>query len=165
MQSVYSIAPADWTIIHLYTVKWFHALLYMSIIQIRHTVKEFQVLLFNTNNSILLIRLHTVTWFQVLLCVKNNSIKLFVCTRFKCQKVLFDSQMGPYQVLYRWRCPWCNGYRRWKWTRRHEFKSWTRLIAFHIALIPLAKVWIQLISLQLWVNSRTDWVLQPWWGN
>ena len=60
---------------------------------------------------------------------------------------------------------WCNGYRRRKWTRRHEFKSWTRLIAFHIALIPLGKVWIQLFSLQLWVNSRTDWVLQPWSGN
>ena len=37
------------------------------------------------------------------------------------------------------KCPWCNGYRRRKWTRRHEFKSWTRLIAFHIALIPLGK--------------------------
>ena len=46
--------------------------------------------------------------------------------------------------------------RRRKWTRRHEFKSWTRLIAFHIALIPLGKVWIQLFSLQLWVNSRAD---------
>ena len=54
------------------------------------------------------------------------------------------------------RCPWCNCYRRRKWTRRHEFKSWTRLIAFHIALIPLGKVWIQLFSFQLWVNSRTD---------
>ena len=64
-----------------------------------------------------------------------------------------------------WRCPWCNGYRRRIWTRPHEFKSWTRLIAFHITLIPLGKVWIQLFSLQLWVNSRTDWVLQPWWGN
>ena len=32
----------------------------------------------------------------------------------------------------------------------------TRLIAFHIALIPLGKVGIQLFSLQLWVNSRTD---------
>ena len=50
------------------------------------------------------------------------------------------------------RCPWCNGYRRRKWTRRHEFKSWARLIAFHIALIPLGKVWIQLFSLQLWVK-------------
>ena len=32
------------------------------------------------------------------------------------------------------------GYRRRKWTQQHEFKSWTRLIAFHIALIPLGKV-------------------------
>ena len=54
------------------------------------------------------------------------------------------------------RCPWCSRYRRRKWTRRYEFKSWTILIAFHIALIPLGKVWIQLFSLQLWVNSRTD---------
>ena len=60
---------------------------------------------------------------------------------------------------------WCNGYRRREWTRRHEFKSWTRLIAVHIALIPLGKVWIQLFSLQLWVNSRADLVLRPWWGN
>ena len=68
-------------------------------------------------------------------------------------------------ILCLWRCPWWNGYRRRKWTRRHESKSWTRLIAFHIALIPLGKVWIQLFSLQLWVNSRADWVIQPWWGN
>ena len=52
--------------------------------------------------------------------------------------------------------PWCNCYRRWIWTRRHEFKSWTWLVAFHIELIPLGKVWIQLFSLQLWVNSRAD---------
>ena len=43
--------------------------------------------------------------------------------------------------------PWCNGYRLKKWTRRYEFKSLTRLIAFHIALIPLGKVWIQSFSL------------------
>ena len=55
-----------------------------------------------------------------------------------------------------WRCLWCNGYRHRIWTLRYEFNSWTRLIAFHIALIPLGKVWIQLFSLQLWVNSRTD---------
>ena len=46
-------------------------------------------------------------------------------------------------------CPWCNGYRPRKWTWRHKFKPWTRLITFHIALIPLGKVWIQLFSLQL----------------
>ena len=43
------------------------------------------------------------------------------------------------------RCPWCNGYRCRKLTQRHEFKSWTILIAFHIALLPLGKVWIQLL--------------------
>ena len=61
--------------------------------------------------------------------------------------------------------PWYNGYCRRKWTLRHEFNSWTWLIAFHIALIPLGKVWIQLFSLQLWVNSRADYVLQPWRRN
>ena len=63
------------------------------------------------------------------------------------------------------RCSWCNVYRRRKWTQQLEFKSWTRMIAFHIALIPLGKVWIQLFSFQLQVNSRINWVLQPWWGN
>ena len=33
------------------------------------------------------------------------------------------------------------------------------LIAFHIALIPLGKVWIQLFSLQLWVNRLLVWQL------
>ena len=67
--------------------------------------------------------------------------------------------------LNKWRCPWYNGYRRRKWTWWHEFKSWTRLIAFHIALTLLGMVWIQLFSLQLWVSSRADWVPQSWWGN
>ena len=26
-------------------------------------------------------------------------------------------------ITLNWRCPWCNGYRRKKWTRQHEFKS------------------------------------------
>ena len=33
----------------------------------------------------------------------------------------------PYTYIY--------GYRRRKWTRRHELKTWPRLIAFHIALV------------------------------
>ena len=67
----------------------------------------------------------------------------------------FLTAILSYRPAFR-RCPWCNGYRRRKWTRQYEFKSWTRLIAFHIALIPLGKVWIQLFPLQLWVNSRAD---------
>ena len=66
---------------------------------------------------------------------------------------IFQKNTVIYIYIYR-RCSWCSRYRRRKWTRRHEFN--TRLIAFHIALIPLGKVWIQLFSLQLWVNSRTD---------
>ena len=31
--------------------------------------------------------------------------------------------------------------------------------AFHIALIPLGKVWTQLFSLHLWVKSRAEWTL------
>ena len=46
----------------------------------------------------------------------------------------------------------------------HEFKSWTRLIAFHIPLIYLGKLWNQLFSCQLWVNCRVDLILLPWLG-
>ena len=63
------------------------------------------------------------------------------------------------------RCPWRNGYRRRKWTSQHEFKSWTRLIAYHKAVMLLGKVWIPLFSLQLWVNSWADLVLQHWFGS
>ena len=31
--------------------------------------------------------------------------------------------------MYFWRCPWCNGNRRRKWTGRHESKSWTDCIS------------------------------------
>ena len=82
---------------------------------------------------------------------------LFNFFRFKCILIIWPGNTTYQTRDPFWRCPWCSCYRRRKWTRRHEFKSRTRLIAFHIALIPLGKVWIQLFSLQLWVNSRTDW--------
>ena len=41
----------------------------------------------------------------------------------------FRLRVSVYIILRR--CPWCNGYR----CRRHEFKSWTWLIALHIAHI------------------------------
>ena len=31
-----------------------------------------------------------------------------------------ENRYNDYIVL--WGCPWCNGYRRRKWTRWHEFK-------------------------------------------
>ena len=42
---------------------------------------------------------------------------------------LFSKHIASSLISWRlWRCPWCNGFRRRKWTRRYEFK-------FHIALI------------------------------
>ena len=63
-----------------------------------------------------------------------------MCTCIEEKSVLPSPSFSfPYEKSLR-RCPWCNGYRRRKWTRQHEFKTWRRLIAFHIALIPLGKV-------------------------
>ena len=89
-------------------------------------------------------------WILLVSKVINSRYELFSrpsCIYIYIYIYIYNSQR---------RCPWCNGYHRRKWTRQHEFKSWTRLIAFHIALILLGKVWIQLFSLQLWVNSRED---------
>ena len=69
---------------------------------------------------------------------------VYSAARGDWDKIILTQLCTLYHMKLRWRCPWCNGYRRRKWTRRHEFKSWTRLIAFHIVLIPLGKVWIQL---------------------
>ena len=35
------------------------------------------------------------------------------------------------------------------------------LLCFHHILMPLRKAWIHAFSLQLWINSRVDWVLWP----
>ena len=51
---------------------------------------------------------------------------------------------------------WYNSHHRRKWTWWTEFKSLTRLFVFHVGLIPLEKVWIQLFFLLPWVNSRAD---------
>ena len=65
------------------------------IIQFRHIIEKFQVVLFNTNNSIqhYSFILHTVKWFQVLLCITNYSTKhqSFVYTRLHDQTVLFQT--------------------------------------------------------------------------
>ena len=59
-----------------------------------------------------------------------------ICVEMECATGVHVTRNGRYVNG----CLWCNGYRRRKWTRPHEFKSWTRLISFHIALIPLGKV-------------------------
>ena len=103
----------------------------------------------------------TQHFHQEYLCLVYLGTRCFSC--YFCPQCLTSTAAlkdvtGFFKSIFigYWRCPWCNGYRHGKCTRQHEFISWTRLVAFHIALIPLGKVWIQLFSLQLWVNSRTD---------
>ena len=85
----------------------------------------------------------TVLW-------KNTPLTLFERVRNGYSKVLLrqrwvggwtelqyvDPNSYGHNSVSFWRCPWCNVYHRRKWTRWLEFKSQTRLIAFHIALIP-----------------------------
>ena len=49
-----------------------------------------------------------------------------------------------------------------KWTNWHGFKSWTRMIAFHIALTPVGKIYIELFTIQLlskWLGKLGSLVL------
>ena len=53
-------------------------------------------------------------------------------------------------------CKWCT-----KWTWLHQFKIWTRLLAFHIALIHLGKAWIQIFTFQSGRLKSLTWLEQP----
>ena len=109
------------------------------------------------------LKLNNISWAPCLINSQTLKIISWVESFLYSDKQGTPEEVQRIQRLKYWvltnqyrRCPWCNGYRRRKWTRRHEFKSSTRVIAFHIALIPLGKVWILLFSLQLWVNRRSD---------
>ena len=47
-----------------------------------------------------------------------------------------------------------NSYYHRKWTQQPKFKSYMNLFARHIVQTSLGKVWIWIVSLQLWENSR-----------
>ena len=72
--------------------------------------------------------------------LKLNKCTEWIFVRKTCFFLTINVRLKPLRTFLHTtfrRCPWCNGYRRRKWTRRHEFKSWTTLTALHIALIPL----------------------------
>ena len=91
--------------------------------------------IFNTSAISRNFNLRVCGFFSFCVCVFRDNCRIWVTWAFRiiCECV----------TLFKVRCQWCSRYRRRKWTRRLEFKSWTRLTAFHIALIPLGKVWIQ----------------------
>ena len=56
-----------------------------------------------------------------------------------------------------------NGHYCRKWNGQFEFKSWTRPFVFHIVLISLGKVCIQVFSIRLYINSKADCSLTLVW--
>ena len=43
-----------------------------------------------------------------------------------------------------------------------EFESWTRLFAFHFALMKLEKVCIQLFLTSCWISEKCDSLCEPY---
>ena len=80
---------------------------------------------------------------------QNNEIKIYLQVRGEC-----TTHTNNWIIKKDLRCPWCNGYRRRYWTRRHEFKSWTDCISH--SSNTLGKGMNRIILPQLWVNSRAD---------
>ena len=77
----------------------------LPIFQFRHTVKEFQVLLFNTNNSIqhdsfVCTHLNGSKNRYASLTIQLNITHLFA--KLNDQTLHFDTQIGPYQILTLW---------------------------------------------------------------
>ena len=101
--------------------------------------------------------IHTVS-FWIATCVASSiSREDKYYTKFVCahtsMRLYIHIYRGTYSVIF---IVIGNeqGYHCRKWTWWPEFKSWTRLFAFHIALISSGKVWIQLFSHQLCRNNR-----------
>ena len=91
-------------------------------------------------------------------------IYTFISTSFAFFEILNQLDISQSDsIMLNWKmlnnihtCLWHNSYRK-KWIQQTRIKCWMRLFAFHIGLIPLRKVWIQLFSLQLGINSWADW--------
>ena len=97
--------------------------------------------------------------FTMVLCHPNIH-GILICRRL-C-KWVFPLTRCHHNHTYTKRHSQCNGYDRWKWTRRPEFKSWKGVFAFHFAHMLLQEAWTHLFSLQLWKNSWADLILLPW---
>ena len=103
--------------------------------------------------------------------ISNKSVSLIVRTltgtTTQIQVELGVRKMKGYTTpLIFWRYPWCKCYHCRRWTQWQKFKSWTRLITFHITLILSERVRIQLSSLQVWVNRiECFFFFWFWYGN
>ena len=46
-----------------------------------------------------------------------------------------------------------------------QVQNLDKTVCISSSMIHLGTVYIDLFSLQIWVNSRADWALYPWYGN
>ena len=92
----------------------------------------------------------TTWWWWWLVCLKTEQTSL--------NKLITVSKLCILDTRNKVNVPRWNGYCRGIRTGRPKFKSWTRLLAFRLLLIPFRKSLTQLFSLQLWVNSRADFI-------
>ena len=102
------VAESTWSISLIPVWQWFQ---YLSI-----------CLLFQNINSLYKSwgLLHSLLMFTFYCCNKwYRAIALVSRFRRWSRRPGFNLPVESYQILC-WRCPWCNGYRRRKWTRRHE---------------------------------------------
>ena len=102
--------------------------------QIRHLARNFQKKKFLFSEFILL-----SLFIQYCELINWNYCKCLDIPTISCLiKLLTLAKADNFLFLIR-RCPWCNGYCPRKWVWRHEFKSWTRLIAFSHSTNTLGK--------------------------
>ena len=91
--------------------------------------------------------------WSYLRCVPNIAVDqsgLLICVSHPLRWDPFACLMQLWPTVLLVRCPRLllfHSFTCRKWTRWSEFKTWTRLFSFHLPLMPLGKVWIQLFSL------------------
>ena len=73
--------------------------------------------------------LHTPQIFTTGVSTIRYSLVSYPGHPFFEKGVLLRCRVYSQHILSPRRCQWGNGYRRRKWTRRHEFKSWTDCIS------------------------------------
>ena len=88
-------------------------------------------------------------WAQFERCLISSSDHDAICIKFdfvESEKVSTreHTRFGQLRETYIrqlvWKCPLCNDYHCGKWRWQHEFKFWSNLITFRIALMILQKI-------------------------
>ena len=125
-----------------------------------------QICLHSTWTTLFLMLVHEAKpWWYIYIYIYIERRKKCMLEQNKYEKIrkkkLFVDQfilkyIYIYIYIYIRHGWWHNAFSHRKWTWQPNFNSWVRLFVFHIILIPLWKVWIQLFFCQLWINKKAD---------